>query len=179
MLHPERQCPLNFCLVPCCSAVGGQPWARDPRDAGQPQFRGAGGEKGPGPPPFGGTAMTSGHREQNPNFTRLSGGPWWKGPSPLTHACMHATGAPHTFRHALTRMFLCTCSRVVMPLTHPDTLIHTYAVHTHSHPYLLTHTHPLTLANAHSHSPMLTTHLHTHTHTRNTHSTKQGRGIGV
>lgn len=175
MHHPRRQRPLNFCLVPRCSAVRGQPWARDPRDAGQPQFRGAEGEKGPGPlPAFWGNSDDMWSQGTEPQLHAALGGSGWEGSSPLTHACTPLVHLTHS--DILSR----ACSRArahVWRCSHSHTLIHTHAVHTHSHPYLLTHTH--TLTDTHSHSPMLITHSHTHTHTHNTHKHQAGRGITV
>lgn len=128
--------------------------------------------------------MTSGLREQNPNFTWLSGGPGREGPSPLTHTCMHTTSVPHAFRHSLTHVFLCTRSCVETTLTYTrshthssHTLIHTHAVHTRS--YLVTpHTPTRLLTPIVIH---LCSHLtHTPTRTHITRSTKQGawhRGV--
>lgn len=172
---PREAAPLQFCQVPRCSAVGGQPWARDP----QVQDSRRAEEKGPGPLPFGGTAMTSGHRGCAGNrapTARGSRGDLGRKARPHSHtrACtppVHLT-LSDVLLHARP-VHVLTCADDAHTPTH--TRSHTCSSHTLAPKP--THTHAHMLTDTHSHSPMLTTHSHTHSHT--THTAPNGVGHGV
>lgn len=129
---PREAAPLQFCQVPRCSAVGGQPWARDP----QVQDSRRAEEKGPGPLPFGGTAMTSGHRGCAGNRAPTARG---------SRGDLGRKARPHSHTRACTPP---------VHLTLSDVLLHARPgrrrPHTHTHSF--THTRTQTYSHARSYA---------------------------